>query len=271
MQRRTFLLTNMAAIASADELFAEDPEPMVRFGHLRGRFVFDGDPQKPAPVRITKDIEALAGEKIVDESLLVHPDNRGVANVCVWLYLQRGEEMPPVHRSYLLNEKMKEETRPQRLIARKGRFVPHILPVRTDERLTISNDDALAYHARLQLVSNPPIGRILPPGRETAEEFEQEERLPIAVSCSIHPWMRAWLLVKHHPYMAVSDEKGDFEVRYLPEGEWTLQFWHERAGYLRQVNIDGDDARWPRGRLKVKTTPMVTDLGEIRLPPEVFE
>ena len=59
--------------------------------------------------------------------------------------------------------------------------------------------------------------------------------MPVKVACNIHPWMNAWLVVKDHPYMAVSDDNGKLEIKNLPAGEWSFQIWQEKAGYLREV------------------------------------
>ena len=78
MHRRTFLISTCAAafasrLSRGNEQQRDDlPDPMT-FGHLRGRFVYDGDQPEPKPLRITKDIDAFFGLRLFDESLLVHP------------------------------------------------------------------------------------------------------------------------------------------------------------------------------------------------------
>ena len=48
------------------------------------------------------------------------------------------------------------------------------------------------------------------------------DRFPITVSCTIHPWMRAWIRVFDHPYYAVTDDNGHFEIKDAPAGEYRL-------------------------------------------------
>ena len=50
----------------------------------------------------------------------------------------------------------------------------------------------------------------------------------MSVVCNIHPWMKAYFFVLDHPYFAVTDEKGRFEIQGLPAGEYTLSAWHEK-------------------------------------------
>lgn len=37
------------------------------------------------------------------------------------------------------------------------------------------------------------------------QSFKMEERLPASVSCSIHPWMTARLLIRDNPYTGVTN------------------------------------------------------------------
>lgn len=44
--------------------------------------------------------------------------------------------------------------------------------------------------------------------------------------------MAAWIAVVDHPFFAVTDVKGRFEIKGLPPGKYTLEAWHEK---LRSV------------------------------------
>jgi len=100
--------------------------------------------------------------------------------------------------------------------------------------------------------------------------FSHAEQLPARVSCAIHPWMSAWLLIRDNPYMASSDANGRLLIKNLPVGKWTIQFWHEKAGYLSQVNQGGKRIEWKNGRLEVDIKPGENKLGPITLEQTVF-
>jgi hypothetical protein len=42
-----------------------------------------------------------------------------------------------------------------------------------------------------------------------------------------HVWMNAEMLVVPHPYYAVTDESGRFELTDVPPGEYQIVAWHE--------------------------------------------
>ncbi|HWE37464.1 MAG TPA: carboxypeptidase-like regulatory domain-containing protein [Isosphaeraceae bacterium] len=54
--------------------------------------------------------------------------------------------------------------------------------------------------------------------------------MPALMFDQMHPWMTAWWLVLDHPYFAVTDEKGAFEIRDVPTGPQQVVVWHEALG-----------------------------------------
>jgi len=58
--------------------------------------------------------------------------------------------------------------------------------------------------------------------------------LPIQVKCDLHSWMQAYWLVLDHPYSAITQADGTFEIKDLPVGTHQFRVWHERVGYLER-------------------------------------
>ena len=56
--------------------------------------------------------------------------------------------------------------------------------------------------------------------------------LPVIVKCNLHPWMNAWIHVFDHPYFAVTDADGKFEIKNAPAGKYRLLAWKDGAGWL---------------------------------------
>jgi hypothetical protein len=49
-----------------------------------------------------------------------------------------------------------------------------------------------------------------------------------------HTWMNAEMFVVPHPYYAVTDESGRFELSDVPPGEYQIVAWHEGWTVTRQ-------------------------------------
>lgn len=236
------------------------------WGTLQGRFVFDGPPPETPKLQINKDVEFCGKHEPRSEKLVVHREDRGIANVVIWLDVKAGEKVA-VHPSY------DETAMAQTKLANRGcRFDPHICVVRTGQTLLIENPDQVDHNTAAGLDKNDPFNTLTPAGK-TAERprFQQAERLPAQVQCSIHPWMTGWLVVKDHPYVAVTDEHGFFELKNLPVGERTFVVWHELPGYVQEVSRNGKTESWKRGKVTVRVAVGESELGEVRVSAETLK
>ena len=61
----------------------------------------------------------------------------------------------------------------------------------------------------------------------TAERSYKIPEIGIKVKCDVHPWMASYLHVVKHPFFAVTDADGNYEIKNVPPGEYELITWHE--------------------------------------------
>jgi hypothetical protein len=66
-------------------------------------------------------------------------------------------------------------------------------------------------------------------GTDTTQTFTVPEVM-VRFKCDVHGWMVAWVGVVAHPYFAVTDRTGAFEIGKLPPGSYTVEAWHETFG-----------------------------------------
>lgn len=256
---RTSLVSLMVAMASTAVNAAE-------WGTVKGRFVFDGSlPERPKLV-LNKDVEFCGKFEPRSEKLVVHPDDRGIVNVVIWLDTKLGEK-PAIHPSF------EESVSAKIKLMNKGcRFDPHVCVLRTGQSLLIENPDQVDHNTAAGLDRNQPFNDLTPSGKSSERpRFSQSEKLPAQVQCSIHPWMTGWLVVKDHPYVAVTDDHGRFEMKNLPVGEHTFVVWHEFPGFVQEVTRNGKSESWKRGKVVVRVSPQATDLGDVRVSAEAFK
>ncbi len=254
---------NPAAKPASGSAAATDAEG---WGSLRGRFVFVGPRPEPKELQITSDVEYCSMHRPQDESLLVNAEGSGLANVVVALFRTRTEPAPRIHPSYAETAAAKVS-----LDNQKCRFRPHLLAMRTSQILEVLNTDDVAHNTKIDSLSNPASNPTLPAGGRLELKFSLEERSPVRVSCSIHPWMAAWLIVRDDPYVAVTDAQGTFAIANVPAGKRTFQVWHERARYVTTVQQNGAPAQWNRGLFVADIkNGETTDIGEIRVDRSLF-
>ena len=142
MNRFQFTVLVFVAL-SATPAFCED----AGWGHLTGRFTYDGDPPAARTFTILKDKDAF-GDKITDESLIVNEKNRGIANIVVYLLPEKNGKLR-VHPSYESTANAKVD-----LAMERGRFAPRILLLRTSQIMRQHNKDYALHNAEIQFRRN---------------------------------------------------------------------------------------------------------------------
>jgi hypothetical protein len=254
--RRYFTFVSLAIVTSlcGAALHAAD------WGDLTGTFIYDGPTPPPIPLKIDKDIEVCGKHNLVDESLVVGPKGE-LANVLIFLY---SDSTPPIHESYAAAADAEVL-----LDNEKCRFSPHVALLRTTQTLVLGNKDSVGHNTKVDTFTNVPINPLIPAGSQLKHKFPAPERLPATVSCSIHPWMTAKLVIKDHPYMAITDANGKFVMKNVPAGTWTFQAW--QSVYLSKVKVNGSPVEWSKGRFEVDVKPGANELGEVRVSPELFK
>ncbi|MCA9106949.1 MAG: hypothetical protein R3B96_17490 [Pirellulaceae bacterium] len=236
------------------------------WGHLRGRIVVEGEVPAAEQLDVNKDVQVCGRAPLFDESLIVG-EGGGLQNVVVCLMQSsRKKQEPAIHPDYA---NASDET--PVLDNNACRFEPHVTVMTTAQKLRISNSDAVGHNANCQSIVNP-FNPNIPPGGSIDIEMKGADNTPVSVVCGAHPWMKSVLLVRDEPYVAISSETGEFEIKNLPDGEWTFVFWHERGGrtkaggYLMSLMQDGEKVGGRLGDLEVTIKDgEVTDLGTLTI------
>jgi len=226
-------------------------------GGVKGTIKLKG--KAPAPViqvkkgdSSVKDAAVCAAQDLMKNDFVVNQDNSGIANV--FLYMKAapaGAKFEPSEKKTLIFDQ------------KNCRFVPHAQIVRTDQEVEVISSDGVAHNFHSYPIRNTPQNILVAPntaaGDGTKVTFDGPDILPMKVGCDIHPWMTAWWMVVDHPYAAVTNDKGEFEIGELPDGTHAFRVWHEKSGYLEkklEVTVKGGK---------------VTDLGTLEYEPSVFE
>ncbi len=264
MRRLTSCLILLLIVASAQSASADG------WGNLKGTFALKGKAPTPSKMKITKDQEYCGKFNLMEDRLVVNQENNGIANIAAFMFIDsrnRSAPKPEIHESYKANA-------PKVLVDNtQCRFEPKMTLYWVDGKneITIGNKDTIGHNTKADTFANQPFNLNIPAKGQVTERFDKPERLPVKVSCSVHPWMTGFLVVKDNPYMAATDKDGGFEIKNIPAGKWTFQFWHE-AGYVDEVYVNGKKTKWSRGRLEVEIKDGETlDLGKIEVDPKAVK
>ncbi len=228
--RNVMTLATAWAVAASVGLLSTQPAH-AQWGTLKGQVTLTGkiDPLNPLVKKgaaAARDPSVCAADDVPNESLVVDPATNGIANVVIWI-VKKPDEIHPD----LVKSKNAEVAFDQ-----KGcRFIPHILLVRTDQKVRVLSGDAIGHNTHTHPLKNKPENFILTPEDRVGvlvPNVTMQERLPHKVTCDIHNWMEAYWVVLDHPYAAVTNAKGEFAIANLPVGEHKFIVWQEKCGYI---------------------------------------
>jgi plastocyanin len=119
-------------------------------------------------------------------------------------------------------------------------FVPHVLAITKGSTVDFPNDDPF-FHNVFSLSSAAAfnLGRY-PRGQSRQEKFPKAGL--VKVFCDIHSHMSASILVLDHPYFTIPGTDGNYEIKNVPAGQYTIIGWHERVGE-RSASVRVDAGR----------------------------
>ena len=203
-------------------------------GKLQGRIHLEGQAPRLTPVTVPTGAVGNAKKlAFVNESLLVGEKN-GLANAFVYLKkAPTGWNLPTETESGTLVK-----------VTPKG-FSPRASILQVGHDLTIDNTLPVVANPVLMPVKNKPFNHAIAPTKRLflKSPFKNRESLPVRLKSDIHLWMEGYVLALDHPFAAVSDTAGGFQIDNLPPGEYEFSVWHERVGVLKplQVQIKGDE------------------------------
>ncbi len=192
------------------------------WGTLKGQIVFEGTPP-PAKVlqeqgKAAKDPEVCAATApIMSERLVLDAATKGVKNVLV--YLPKPSAVNEDAKKALMGKTIEFDQK-------KCVFEPHVLGLMTGEKVVMKSSDPLNHNVNVKLKQST-FNQTIAGGQSFPFPVEQSERTPGAVVCDIHPWMSAWWMVLDHPYFAVTDEKGNYEIKNAPAGAQKVVVWQD--------------------------------------------
>jgi len=230
------------------------PQGAAKWVTLKGKVVWPETKPIPDPKfhNITPNhpdgAYTLRGGPVLDEELLVHAKTRGLKHVVVWLrpdndLLAAKAAFPTelIHHS-LTKPKSVQHT----VTISFCRYDRRVLAARVGDTLEFVNNSAVATNAKLGGTNDFNI--LIPPDRSHVSKPFVADISPVWFDSSVHPWMKGLLRVFDHPYYAITDEHGHFEMKQVPIGKWRMMYWHElgfhkgrdgRLGYPIEVKDDG--------------------------------
>lgn len=105
-------------------------------------------------------------------------------------------------------------------------FKPEVLPILAGTTVKFVNSDVVLH----DVLSPTPCGGefdlgLFPGGQSRTHVFKHAGCAAI-ILCDVHPEMQAWVVVLQNPYYAVTKSDGEYIIRNVPAGTYTLKAWY---------------------------------------------
>ena len=128
---------------------------------------------------------------------------------------------------------------------RKMAFVPHVVAAQQGTTVEFLNSDSVGHNVYWPSISgNKKLAHNLgtwPKGEK--KPFQFNDVGVASLLCNVHPEMSGYVVVTPTPYFAVTDKDGNFEIKNIPAGKYTLKTWSEDGKPTTQaVDVSGATA-----------------------------
>ena len=168
------------------------PDP-TGWATLTGTFKINGSAPQSTPLPVSGDDSAICapgGKAPLTESVVIGPGN-GIRDVLIYLVTATPSDNPAwEHPDYAADKNATVDFDQKKCI-----FLSHVFAMRSTQTLKIINSDPVGHNTKL----NPkdgcaPFNKTIPAGSYVLHQVRGQEKAPFPVACSIHPWMRGYLV-----------------------------------------------------------------------------
>jgi len=221
-------LRTRAALGAVVLLMLAVPVTAADWGTIKGKVVWTGkDLPKLDKINVDQDEkDCKANGDLFQQNYVVDPATKGVKYVVVYLYSDPSVK-PTIHPD-LMASKEKKVVLDQPCCM----FEPRVLCLRSDQELEVHNSMKVPHNIKIDGgAKNPNLNQVIPPQGKLDVAGWKASPTAVPISCNVHKWMRGYIRVFDHPYYAVTNAKGEFEIKNAPVGKWRLVVWHEE-GYV---------------------------------------
>lgn len=199
---------------------------------LKGKVTYSGsNPDKNKKDTTEKDPEACGKDRPL-EKLVVDDATKGVEDVVVYVKEKLPGEFDAKFKKVELDQKTCS-------------FKKHVTLVAEGGEVVFKNSDTVLHNVKFSSTNNGSFNQGIGGGKEQSQTFKSPEF--IELSCSVHPWMSALVVVMAHPYYTLTNAKGEFEL-HLPPGKHHIMVQHQVLGKLDKKGVeidikDGDNTK----------------------------
>lgn len=126
-------------------------------------------------------------------------------------------------------------------------YEPYVAVAMTGQQIQIKNSDKTTHNIHTYVGDETIFNEAQPPGApDLQKDLEAQGGSVMKLTCDVHKWMEAFVVVTDHPFAAVTGADGTFEIKDAPAGTYKLEAWHPNLGAVKTAEVtvkDGETAQ----------------------------
>lgn len=119
-------------------------------------------------------------------------------------------------------------------------YEPYVMGLVTGQKLEVHNSDPFLHNVNFMrsTAGNTTFNFAMGKDAKPVDKVFSNSEIFVRLQCNVHPWMFGYIGVLDHPFFAVTDENGNYSIKGLPDGKYTLEFRHLKAGEVtKEVEV----------------------------------
>lgn len=123
---------------------------------------------------------------------------------------------------------------------RNRTFIPHVTAITIGTTVDFPNNDTIFHNVFAEYSKEDRFDIGMYPRGSTRKHTFAKSGI-VALMCSVHPDMSAYIAVLDTPFFAVADAQGRYAIKGVQPGRYTLRVWHESGETDSEVlQVEGD-------------------------------
>ena len=153
-------------------------------------------------------------------------NGKGAKNAVIWL--SGAEKSRPIKNAMVDQRDMM--------------FIPHISVVTVGTTVKFPNNDTVYHNVFAEFDAKRfDLGMY---ARGSTKTIKFDKPGMVALMCSVHSEMGAYIMVVDTPYYTISDGSGRFRINGVPPGSYVLHVWHESGQTQKQdLTVSEEDPK----------------------------
>lgn len=200
-------------------------------GTIKGQAIWKGAIPDVPPLKVFADIDTC-GTQVPSQVLRIDPATHGLQDVLVYLErVERGKAADPAYRLAMGAHRGDTASRP-------CQFQHHVFPFVRTSAVAMINFEPVLHNPHFFNDKQASLFNLAMPtaDRELTTTLLRARGVGLRLLCDVHVHMNAWAAAFDHPYFAVTDEQGRFEIGGIPQGSYTLVAWHPGYNIVKFVS-----------------------------------